>query len=186
MEESQLNTDIAVKELGEARKIQSSTRTTKAVLGSAGSCALAGAVAGAVLGPPGSATLFVAGAVVGGVVGGLGGAGLGYGVGKALDQTRDVEWEEIDGFNAKFMVGFDKVERCMECAKEFGVIRGKKHCLVCGGVFCGGCLKKRKVVYEEIEKEVKGRVCGQCREAHPGERFQAGEESPILKMLAKK
>ena len=99
-----------------------------------------------------------------------------------------VDWEEVDGFNARFLVGVEEVGGCMKCGEEFGLFRDKKHCLSCGGVFCRDCRVKRRVVYGELGKEVRGRVCGLCREGREGEDvvFLAGEESPILKMCREK
>jgi hypothetical protein len=164
--------------LADSIKIQSRTRTKKAMLGGVGAFAVTGAIAGAALGPPGSAAGFLAGAIFGAAVGGGLGAGVGYGVGKALDQSSSIDLELIALSNSKFFIPFDSTKYCMICQKFFHPFNKPHHCRVCGRVCCHDCSSEMvEILYQDLLNPVSARICKVCRQKNPNTHsFNAGSD----------
>jgi len=52
-------------------------------------------------------------------------------------------------------------KKCMNCNRDFTIIRRRHHCRYCGGLFCGACSSK-KVTLLRFGFDSRVRVCGVC------------------------
>jgi FYVE zinc finger len=123
--------------------------------------ALAGSVVGLIVAGP-------LGAALGATTGAVAVGGSSTALAAAIEHAMKVQLKNtrLDVVHGAYFIESDARTRCQHCQQRFTLSRRRRHCRLCGDLFCQDCLDRQVVNYSRLKLSRHTVVCQPCLSDH--------------------